>query len=1047
MFVELPEKLKAFINDFTGRAWILPEIDKWLNRSDERCFLVLGKPGSGKSMLSAWLTGFGPLPTDPALASTLLDIRSKVRALHFCQASTSNSPKTFADTVGRQLAQTVDKFAQSVATSLSDHAKVVNIDSKIEAQNAQGAKLTGVELHLELGSLTDEPAFDRVLREPIKTVYNGGYGLPLLIIVDALDESLNYTGMPSLVQLLNRLEDLPKQCKILATTRPDDRVLSFFSKTRREDLDKQTDDIREYSYSRLNKLDDTRRSLMAKRINEAAKGQFLYARLLLDDRQASWPHAFDPEEIPLPDGLYGFYEENLNREVKANSQRWHNRVKPVLSLITVAQGAGLTREQIERITKEDPQEPVEIVGQYLDGARPNGPFRLFHKSLGDFLIEKNHISARRTNGDIADYYQSLRNGTIAWKRWDVYGIMYTATHLADTAAQEEPAELNRVKQLVQIVLDAEFQRQHKKQCDDLTALQLDLQRALRAAARCPEIEALPFLMKASMGLLAFRKEELRPEPLFELALKGNAREAARRAGMFDLDANWRQAVPLTLAWLTVSANPSEAADIRDRLVLQDADPTLLLLSKRVDAALGRAPLPQLVPLPSAKDELSTQTLVANLGGGVNPELLHSEFYGAGGLQPANPEPDGPTFLAEHDGPLLVAFAKEHAKTFGDRFLRDYIGVHTGYQYVHYRQGSLWVLLEAILRHPDQEWVRLTLREVAASAMAGSTAEFQETLNIAILGLNVLSGKPGAEVALSTAIDKAINDVKSLIPQRGQADSWGFNKRRLAAFAQAAATVPGMEKIVSDLLSRAATLPYGFAGFQSPACLNLAESIQVCRPNDLPGIAAALRHALQAAHNIQDESFCARQTARVNAMQRRWWNPAMFDIVKSASDLVRQPSSEDFSTIHIVGESYNLRSPQSNFISNDVRGARTLQQLALVYHHPVEEFLRVNGQRFGPSQPLNDGEPINVPDPGFATQLAARFAAQALAQPGIDPDDRVAIIRSLTPLASANATILDTVLARLLIAARPDGSSLDLIEQLCKGGSEPQAAGATANLPA
>jgi hypothetical protein len=257
----------------------------------------------------------------------------------------------------------------------------------------------------------------------------------------------------------------------------------------------------------------------------------------------------------------------------------------------------------------------------------------------------------------------------------------------------------------------------------------------------------------------------------------------------------------------------------------------------------------------------------------------------------------------------------------------------------------------------------------------------------------------------------------------------------------------MEKIVGDLLSRAATLPFGFAGFQSPACLNLAEAIQVCRPNELAGIDDALRHALQAAHNIQDESFCARQTARVNAMQRRWWSPTKFDIVQFGSKLVREPSSEEFSTIHIVGENYHLRSPQSNLISNDVRGARTLLQLASVYHRPVEEFLRINGRRFGPSQPLNDGEAINVPDPGFPTQLAARFAAQALAQPAIDPDDRIAIIRSLTPLASANATILDTVLARLLIAARPDGASLDSIEQLCKSQTQSQAAGVTARLPA
>src|SRR5262249_17062719 len=132
------------------------------------------------------------------------------------------------------------------------------------------------------------------------------------------------------------------------------------------------------------------------------------------------------------------------------------------------------------------------------------------------------------------------------KRWDVYGLTYTATHLENTADPGKPDQRLRVKQLVRIVLDAEFQRQHKKQCGDLTALQLDMQRALHAAARCPEQSALPLLVEAALGLLAFRKDELRPEPLFDLALKGNALEAVRRTGMFELDTNWRQAVALTL---------------------------------------------------------------------------------------------------------------------------------------------------------------------------------------------------------------------------------------------------------------------------------------------------------------------------------------------------------------------------------------------------------------------------------------------------------------------------------------------------------------------
>ena len=306
MFAELPRKIETYINDFTGRAWILPRIVDWLDKTDERLFLLLGKPGSGKSMAAAWLAGFGPVPAEPLSASELDIIRSRVRAVHFCQANSSNSPKAFADNVARQLAQTVDNFAEAVTSSLSDRAKIVHIDSKVNAQNAQaGVRLTGVELHLELGSLTDEPSFDRVLREPIKSVYkSGGYAAPLVIVVDALDESLNYTGIPNLVQLLNRLEDLPRQCRILATTRTDPRALDFFPDVQRLDLvdDEPTasDAIREYSYGRLEKVDDSPRERLARRISTAAQGQFLYARLLLDDLQSTGFDRFDPERSHFP---------------------------------------------------------------------------------------------------------------------------------------------------------------------------------------------------------------------------------------------------------------------------------------------------------------------------------------------------------------------------------------------------------------------------------------------------------------------------------------------------------------------------------------------------------------------------------------------------------------------------------------------------------------------------------------------------------------------------------------------------------------------------
>jgi len=64
--VGLPRRVAESIGRFTGRAWLLPRLAQWWDRSDERLFLLTGGPGTGKSMILAWLDGHGPGPAQPA---------------------------------------------------------------------------------------------------------------------------------------------------------------------------------------------------------------------------------------------------------------------------------------------------------------------------------------------------------------------------------------------------------------------------------------------------------------------------------------------------------------------------------------------------------------------------------------------------------------------------------------------------------------------------------------------------------------------------------------------------------------------------------------------------------------------------------------------------------------------------------------------------------------------------------------------------------------------------------------------------------------------
>ena len=62
--------------------------------------------------------------------------------------------------------------------------------------------------------------------------------------------------------------------------------------------------------------------------------------------------------------------------------------------------------------------------------------------------------------------------------------------------------------------------------------------------------------------------------------------------------------------------------------------------------------------------------------------------------------------------------------------------------------------------------------------------------------------------------------------------------------------------------------------------------------------------------------------------------------------------------------------------------------------------------------------VRIPDRGLAPLLAARVAAAVLVDPALDAVQRIEAIQALVPVAAANPTALDTVLARLLLAARP-----------------------------
>lgn len=426
---------------FTGRTWLISRVYEWLTQSEDQIFLVSGEPGSGKSAFIEWLNSTGLLPADVKARRELDHIRSLVRAAHFCDAASGNiAPKSFAQHVAEQLLRRISGFGEALTASLEDR---VQITVRQEIGRSEGNdKITGLHIeHLDLGSLGEEFSFNLVLREPLIKLYKGRYDEPLLLLVDALDEAAMYTGQVTIVELLARLKDLPPQVRLLITTRPDPRIIKYYPDCQKadliEDAPRDTDDVRQEVFERLRGFDEARRNVLTERISEAAEGNFLYAHLVIDDLLTQRGNGVDLENLPLPEKLSGLYHTFLNRELARDEGRWFETFEPVLGLIAVSFGNGLTGSQIESIVGRRVRHELRICKQYLDGELPEGPFKLFHKSLSDFLLldEKNldyRIEAAEMHRRIVDYYRG--GTTMTWERMDDYGWRHMTAHALEAEA-------------------------------------------------------------------------------------------------------------------------------------------------------------------------------------------------------------------------------------------------------------------------------------------------------------------------------------------------------------------------------------------------------------------------------------------------------------------------------------------------------------------------------------------------------------------------------------------------------------------------------------
>jgi hypothetical protein len=1021
--------------NFVGREWVFTTLNEWLDAGSTRLYLLAGGPGTGKSAIAARLAQMSDGGVESSAYSALR--KGWLTYYHFCQAGHEStlSPITFVQCLSEALANRYEPFRRALQNSGSQQLSV-NIQ-QIVTTGQTGSQMIGAIVNVNIKSPDARPMFDLAVGRPLRVLAKEMPEERITILLDSLDEAFTFNAQENITTLLRVINDFPPQVRFVCTCRSDFKPVFDIVGEPSLDLLLEAppglDEVKTYACARLSDVAEPRRSKLAQQIADKSSGNFLYAYYVLNDLVGRLDSIDEVDAIELPAELQDVYRSYIGREMASNPNRWNDIYRPLIGPIAVARGDGLTKPQLVGITnlaEDTAADVLKVCEQYLvGGGNDDIPYRLYHQSFREFLLQDKQycIYPAERHAAIARYMQDKCGAS--WRECaDEYALRYTPAHWADAATLSEPQRETRTQTLVDLVRNAKYQRRFERRINDLPMLQGYLERAVQVAALNERGDMLPWLVKAAQGFVAFRREYLQAEAVITLAEAGKLDQAEARLSLFpDVENDWQSAVRLILAWLALEKSPSEAAKLRDRVAQHmPVLKPLPLLRDRLEAALNGESSYRFDEQEVKPVEVGQQLVKRISGQAFDREMLapgdplrsQSEMIGRRG------------YAASMDGPILVniARASDHE---GTALLDEYIKAHAGYNYVQYRNNSLWILLHAVLRHhPNQAWVKRQLRQLAIAALSGGGVDFEEMLPLTVAALREREQSQGkARMAIDGWRNGALQAAQRLEFSRGQNDSWGNHKRRLIALMELYRLVLHDTSAAAELMHQIERLPDGFAGYQAPARLRLADAMRACRMDTSSTLAAVLEDALGTAHHIQDYHFCARITARCNALQR--WHARDLqgdDLASIIHKLAKKPGDETFAADHVVHEAYRYReasTPRGNdpdtLPIDAARNANTLEQLAEVFQRPAVEFRRLN--QFSLSDVLEPYTPVRVPDPGLAPLLAVHLAARVLADDALE-ERRTALIRELIPVAAINPTALDTVLSYLLIAAEPDEDVLD-----------------------
>ena len=426
MTLDFTSYLAERTDDFTGREWLFNAVAAWYaDPASERCFLLTGEPGVGKTAAAAYL----------ASTANFLD------AVHFCSAHDRRwiNPRTFAESVSRQVAARHPGFAAALA---SRSAPNVTIQQTVAGANIGG--FVGVETLIL--DADPEDVFDRLVREPLEAVAD-----PVVILVDALDESLYYSGRVTIADLITQSEHLRPTVRFLLTCRPDPDLLRSLgalsprlcamSPHNGAGYNLVLRDVEEYVArlaAAVQLAPDLSWPEFVAAVRDRSGGNFLYTRHLMHNLREQGVPVTRAALSSLPGSLDGIYLGFLRRLKSQRQREEYGDIAAVLAVLAVVQQPADER----RLARYAGLAPATVRGaladlrQFLrtDDTAPASTrtYALYHASFGELLLDADRAEEYWIDGAAAHqaiaraYGEACRDD---WSGCDDYGLNYLATHL------------------------------------------------------------------------------------------------------------------------------------------------------------------------------------------------------------------------------------------------------------------------------------------------------------------------------------------------------------------------------------------------------------------------------------------------------------------------------------------------------------------------------------------------------------------------------------------------------------------------------------------